>query len=513
MGRLNNKTLKITGIVFIVISLIFVIYASVTLRGMYLDGSFFMLSMLKNFDANDYWGVLDFTRTRFFIMFLLEAPVSIANLVFRIDNKNALMMIYSCSQFLLPLMALLWSYKLAERTRRMDIFFWNLFTYCCLSLTFSIFSVSEHILGAALQFILWNYLAAKIDYNKKDIFLIIFLTVVMFGTFEYEIFLGQVFFIASVIYANREKSGKNRRVKYLIGFGSLFAAVFDAVFMIRTAVLNPSDGRYFIKELYDYIPMLPKMCSLISIAAIIFLIIAFFKKKPLSKTFIGCFVFIASAIFIKMLFYLDVSLNPMWESHLRSIPFWFLPLLFFGMFIFDLLKRKRHIIKIQNYIVIVLICGIFQTIWQCVHTYYWDVNVKYMKKQLAKTSDLLYPASKHKEISSFHNDALRRYIWWGNYAVMSILLSDTYKVKTLAVNYDDRDYEQGNRTFRDRLFTIPEAGMMSIPYGVFIPIKNKYWDLTECAEALDKYNKENNIKVQYYNPKQNDETDDEEDEE
>ena len=212
-----------------------------------------------------------------------------------------------------------------------------------------------------------------------------------------------------------------------------------------------------------------------------------------------------------MLFYLDVSLNPMWESHLRSIPFWFLPLLFAGMFLFDLFKRKRHIIKIQNYIIIVLICGIFQTIWQCIHTYYWDINVKYMKKQLAKTSEPLYPASKHKEISSFHNEALRRYIWWGNYAVMSILLSDTYKVKTLAVNYDDRDYEIGNRTFRDRLFVVPEAGMMSIPYGVFIPIKNKYWDLTECAEALDKYNKENNIRVQYYNPKK--EADSEDDEE
>ena len=131
-----------------------------------------------------------------------------------------------------------------------------------------------------------------------------------------------------------------------------------------------------------------------------------------------------------------------------------------------------------------------------VNTYYWDKNIKYMKAELEKTNALLYIPSEHELIADFHTPTLRRFIWHGAYAFTSILFSDTYEQKTLLVNYDFSDDNIGNQTFRERLFILPnDKNYMMIPYGRVIKIKNKYWDLTKCAEALDKHNKKYNIQT------------------
>ena len=62
-------------------------------------------------------------------------------------------------------------------------------------------------------------------------------------------------------------------------------------------------------------------------------------------------------------------------------------------------------------------------------------------------------------------------------------------------NYD-KIQEDGNLTFRERLYVYPNVeNKMSVPYGATINIKNKFWDLTNCAKELDKYNKEHNIQT------------------
>ena len=165
------------------------------------------------------------------------------------------------------------------------------------------------------------------------------------------------------------------------------------------------------------------------------------------------------------------------------------------MYIKDRFNIKTNEIKFTNYICIILLCGIFQTCWQVVNTYYWDKNIQYLKDELNKCEELLYIPAEHEVISDFHHPDLRRYIYHGIYAATSILVSETYKQKTLLVNYDENQ-DDGNLSFRNRLYVYPnEKNKMSIPYGAEISIKNKFWDLTECAKALDKYNKEHNIQT------------------
>ena len=141
-------------------------------------------------------------------------------------------------------------------------------------------------------------------------------------------------------------------------------------------------------------------------------------------------------------------------------------------------------------------CGIMQTAWQLVDTYYWDKNIQYMKSELNKTQDLLYIPSDHEEISSFFNPALRRYIWHGVFTSTSILFSESYEQKTLLLNYDE-PIDGGNGSYREFLY-IPKNNpdMIAIPWGWF-NIKNKFWDLTKCADALKKYDIEHNIESKF----------------
>lgn len=498
MEQTDNKLLKITAIIFIILSLVFVAYATITNRGLYMDGSFYMMCLLKSFGDNALdSNLLSMFRVRFCIQFILDLPCIISYFLLKIEDKNVLMYIYSCFQFLYPLLVLGWSFMLSKRTKRFDIFFLSLFTYSLVLITYSIFSVSETLMGALLHFVLWNYMAAKTDYDKKDIFLITLLIVIMFGTWEYVIFLGPVFFIASLMYASREENEKNRIIKYLIGIGALAASVFDTIYMYIVCIKYPGNGSYFLKELYDYFPGIGELNILFSIIALVFLFMLFFRKDKISFGLVAPVTVINVFVFSRFCSILDITINPIFESHLRSITFWLMPLMFFGLYLYDKQNKQYNPVKLSNYMIIVLICGIFQTYWQCVNTYFWDKNVQYFKNEMINNKTPLYIADDHPEISSFFNNSLRRYIWWGNYAAMGILLSDTYKIRTLMVNYAYPNDDGSNGTFRDTLYVIPEENKMSIPYGVIVPIKNKYWDLTDCAEALDKYNKEHNIKTNF----------------
>ena len=490
----NNKQFKILAWIFIIVSIIHVLYATITMRGMYMDGGFYMIELLNSIANSKIDLFFDSGHPRFFILWILQLPVYIANSLFFISNKFALMMIYSFVQFFLPLLILFWTYKLAKRTERLDIFFWNLLLYSGFLIIFMIFSIVETSIGSPLHFILWIYLSTTMQYTKKDIIAIIFLVIMMFATFEYVVGLGILFFLASIYYVYKEPEKKNKIIKGIIGLGSLAAAIFTGLFMFSVSGENGEIAR-FLKEACDFIPHALNLNLSITVATIILFGLFIFKKTPIKWIPLTSIIVVFSIVFARLIYIKEVSLSPMWEGHLRSICCWLIPLIFVGLILADILKKKNNKIVITNLICITLLCGIFQTFWQIVHTYYWNENIQYMKSELKKHDGPLYIPSEHPEIANFDNEELRRYIWHSGYAFESIIFSDTYEQKTLLMHYDEK-IDDGNLTFRDALFVrkdIPNA--ISIPYGTTIDIKNKYWDLTKCAEALDKYNKENNIQT------------------
>ncbi len=490
----NNKLLTILFIIFIVISIIHVLYASIVFRGMYCDGAFYMVKQLNWLADGSFQIAYDPEHPRFLSMFITQVPVIIAHSLLFIKNKFTLMFVYSFAQFAIPVVSLLWGYKLAKRTNKPDIFFWNLFTYGGIILTYQIFSVTESIPCISFHFILWNYLAAKMEYNKKDIFSIIFLLIMMFGTYEYVAYMGIFFFLCHFYYVLQDTSVKNQLIKTIIGFGSLGASIYTIWFMFREKGESGEIFR-FIGEMINVIPQIPHLNLIITIVTIPLLIIFAFKKTNIKTLeILACSIVMYFAI--RYLFnHLDISLVPMWEGHFRTFPCWWLMLVFLILHVKDIIKPKYITQRWQNLIAIALLCAVFQTFWQINNSYFWNKNVQYMKSELAKEKSPLYIADWHEEISSFTNEKLRRYIWHAFYVQMSILFSDTYEQKTLLVNYNKLQ-DENNKSFRQYLY-LPkrEPGKISLPVDNHIDIKNYYWDLTNCAKALDKHNKKYHIQT------------------
>ena len=274
---------------------------------------------------------------------------------------------------------------------------------------------------------------------------------------------------------------------------ALGASIYNIWFMLKTPGENGEILR-FLGEATDFFQQVFNLNSFFTILSIFLLFIFIFRKKEISFVTLSIVTLLYIGVLVKLLTTLELSINPMIEGHFRTIPCWALHIIFLGMYLRDVFFKEINTVKFTNFILIALFTCIFQTIWQNVNTFYWDKNIQYLKLELQKENSYLYIPSEHEEISSFHNKYLRKYIWHSVYTATSIVLAEEYAPKTILMTHDIQT-EPGNLTFRKALFSDLEHGKISIPFGTLVDIKNKFWDLTNVAKALDDYNKENNIET------------------
>ncbi len=477
------KEFKVLKYLFIAISFISIIYATITMRGIYNDGTYYMINILNNLANNNYTPVIDPDHPRIAMLILMQLPLWICHFL-HLDNKFFLMQLFTFTQLFLPLLILFWNYKLSQRTNRPDIFFWHLFVYSLILLPCSIFSVIESIIGAGLNFVLWNYLVNDIEYKKGDILTIILLCVCMFGIYEYTALLGIIFFVASIKFLKETIDLKNKIIKSFIGITSISAAIYTFIYMVRITNTNHEIGRFF-KEGIDYIPHILEFCILFSVITIVFLVICYFQKKLLTRFALILIFFIYIGIFLNLCTAFWRSLVPLYECYIRTIVCWALPLIFTSLIFFN--KRNFNTIKYTNIICIALICGIFQTSWQIVNTYFWQRNITHIKNEITNSGEILFMPDVYDTLSAFFDGKLHRYIWYNTYPAISILLSTEYEQKTLLTFYKTEEepiidlkkkhlYKQGEH------LSIPALHPEN-----YIDIKNKYWDLTTCANEIDKH--------------------------
>ena len=228
----SNKYYKLCLWGFILSTIVYLIYATITMRGMYLDSSFVMLQLLDSFANNQFAIFRDLGHPRFLVWILTQIPLNFANFVLCIHNKYALMMIYSFLMLAFPLFLIFLHYKLAIRTKRLDLYFLSLFVYCVFALPFSIFCYVESPCVATLIFILINYLVADIDYTKTDIFVSALLSVALCVSAEFYIFVGPMIVVASLFYVKNTEKLSNIGVKLLIGILSFLATMFMLVYVL-----------------------------------------------------------------------------------------------------------------------------------------------------------------------------------------------------------------------------------------------------------------------------------------
>lgn len=128
MNKKIDLSVKILGLIFIIISLCSVFFAACSQRGLYLDGAVFFMNILDNYSSGNYTFFQDIYHPRFFVAALQQLPLILAAVVFHIKSKITLATIYSFAMFFFPLLFLWWNYELTKRTKQYAILFWSVFS-------------------------------------------------------------------------------------------------------------------------------------------------------------------------------------------------------------------------------------------------------------------------------------------------------------------------------------------------------------------------------------------------
>lgn len=298
---------------FLIVTMVYIIYSSIVLRGAYIDGGLQEMILLNKFSTGHYMVYTDPIHLRFFVNFIEQLPMAIGYFIFHIKSKYWLSFLYSLPTFLFPVLLLWWNYKLSERTKRYDIFVLSIFIYSALILPYMIFSIVESTVNVLLAIILLNYLAGSIDYNKKDLFLILLMLITMPVSHGCVIFTGFVLFITSFYYAKKEQNPFNKKIKYLIGAVGLISSLHIALFIIFNQSTR-ADALVFAFEAVNFFPHLLSINAILSLIAFVIAIFLMLKKdylKPISQIFIGSVFLVALSY---MLLNLSTYLNPMYEG-------------------------------------------------------------------------------------------------------------------------------------------------------------------------------------------------------
>lgn len=149
----KNKEIFYLTVLFVILSIIHIVWATLASRGLFIDGSLWFPEILNSLSENGYgfWFVDD--RTRWISNFINQLPINIAY-SFGITNKQFLLAMFTLPLFLFPFLANMLNIFLAKRTKRYDIVLFSLFLYSFGILPAIMYSVVEVYTGASLLFII-----------------------------------------------------------------------------------------------------------------------------------------------------------------------------------------------------------------------------------------------------------------------------------------------------------------------------------------------------------------------
>ena len=98
----------------------------------------------------------------------------------------------------------------------------------------------------------------------------------------------------------------------------------------------------------------------------------------------------------------------------------------------------------------------------------------------------IYVPAADEDLSSFFNEDLRRYIWANGYPALSILSNKKYKTKAFLFPPEETK-SPADETYLSHIWVSKERGIISIPIGMTLSIRNKFWDLSDCVDEMENY--------------------------
>lgn len=490
----KNKKILTFSVVFIILSLFHIIYASLTQRGLVSDGQIWVAEILDNLSFDKWYFKFIFgVRTRGFINFINQMPINMGYMFFHINSKYWLSVLFSVPLFLFPFLVLFWQFSLAKRTKRFDIFVLSMALYCLFILPGIPYAAVEVFLASSVMFLLFHYLSADISYTKGDIVLIFLLCFLLYDSSEAEIYYGIILFFASLFYAAKTQFSRSKAVKYFIGINGLLSSV--VVFLVSVISLG---NRFYTESLRFFLELTPSFFDnsrnylkepviflMFTLLIIAFNIYRYYRHnntyKELNNKYLIFLLLSYSGLLIYMYLDLYTFFNSSAHNTYRVFPFIILPLISLIILFIDYFNKNIALLFWKNMLLIILIAGSVNTIIQYAYTFYFaNFTQKLTKELIHSNKSFLNPDTDLKQL---YNGKDNVFFYCGSYVTDSLIFAPEYKIHTVVIPSEkiNKDCPQMFLFTKDKKYFVDSF------YNKF-HVKNKFWDLEPVLKDLPEDN-------------------------
>lgn len=478
----NDKLIIIVAVVFIIASLIDIIYASLVQRGLMFDGCIWFPELLSRGEIKHsfYFNLMWNWRARGFIKLINELPINIAILVFHIKSKFLLSVIFSFPLFLNTFLCLIAQYLLTLRSNRIDILLSALCLQAALIIPISMYSIVEINLAAAIMLLLFHYLVADIEPKKYDYVFIFLLTVISYYITEVFVYCGIIMFFISLYYVKKADTKKKKFIKLFIGLNCFLISIFQ--FYCLSWLLNDYNSSERVLEEYIRIFNYFKTYYFKVDIFLFFLIIFVFFKKSRFKVILFSSILIAAFVFFAYVVYNSEFISACFFQK-RYIPYIFLPFVIIINTLYDVFSKHFKSERINNIFynlfMILFIIGILNISFSLLNSYVFSKSVKEFKVITSKPEFKGKLISPSVDLKDFYNRDVARFLFNCNtYMYDKLIFTDEYKFDTFLTPFEEADTICPQKFYFD-------AEFLYLPFSE-LSIKNSYWDLTEIKNIVDK---------------------------
>lgn len=486
----KNKTIAVLSAIFIILTIINIVYASLVQRGLTFDGLIQFTSKINTVDNESFWRMFA-GRCRHFVMIVNAVPMKLAYYLFGATSKYLLSVFYTLPLFLFPALFPLFNYFLAKRSKRYDIALWSLFLFAILTIPVQIWPIVESMLAVPVIFLLFHYIAANIDYKYYDIVFILLLTVISYSSFEANIYIGPLLFLVALFYAGKTTIKKQKIIKYITGVFCLFMPVGYFLYFFNSMKEQYQYQSFrFFKELFiykDFTYFYKEAYLLLFITIISAVIFIFLKKFEIKKYSIVIFSFISVFVLFQMI-------NANWFYGIQNFEYRVLmyiipPVIILLILLIDLFQNKINKSEYQNillnFLIVILFCGSLNTVAQIFNSYLFKNTVSEILNLTEKIGTehnkiLVNPDEEELIYNNKYYANFRNFFAEDYYMNFVPIFSKEYKIRTILYPGDDAEKRyppEATKTFK---FYLYDENNVRLGHTI-LNIKNGYWNLEEIA--------------------------------
>lgn len=473
----KDKSVLTLIFIFIILTVINILYASFVQRGIVLDGSIYFVNLLDAFSNNE-WLFKVPERARFNIIYLWQFPINFAYHILGISSKYWLGVIFSFPLFAFPAIVTLGNYFLAKRSKRWDLFLLSVAIFVLFVLPASVYSVVEVFLAAPIFFLLFHYCVADIDYKISDLITIAFLIAISYCSSEVVMYCSVILLFTAIYYAKKTENIKNKLTKYFIAINSAIMPVTYINFYRNTPPDFMEKGRIIgeFEGLKQYFFATSVSVDYIFIT-LIALIILFYNKRFFTEQFKKLIYILFAFLFLTLMSSYAYS-GDLFSR--RIIFFAIFPLVMFIGLIIDIFKERIGIEKLNNIIknslFVVLIIGIINTVFQIQISYLFNSKTKELNNLTIKNKAVFVVPT--RDMNNFYKKPFNNICFnCDTYSFDSIAFNPNYKIDKIII------YDKTNPNCPHEFYF--KDGKLNLPFNTTINIKNKFWDMTPLQEKLE----------------------------